>query len=216
MVQGFPAGEVDPDVVVQRPAEHVCPVGQRLLQNPQLALSFCTSEQTVPHIIRGAVHPEDPGRHTPIVHDSPVGQRNPHSPQLALSVLMSVHVEHMVRGGAQVPLPPVHTPPEQLCPVGQRLPHEPQLTGLMDTSTQTEPHIICPAPQGLVIGVSVGITGVSVTMTGVSVGMTLVSVGVTGVSSVVEASSSGMTVPPTPRAAHAPRAIEPTASIHRP
>ena len=49
-VQGLPAGEVVPVVVPHRPSEQVWPVAQRLLQNPQLALSLCTSVHTPRHL----------------------------------------------------------------------------------------------------------------------------------------------------------------------
>jgi hypothetical protein len=72
---------------VQRPATQESPGWQASPQLPQFFVSFCKSEQTVPHRFM----PVQGARHCPCAHVSAAAQVVPHAPQFIRSVCVSTH-----------------------------------------------------------------------------------------------------------------------------
>jgi len=171
------------------PAAQVCPIGQAVPHEPQLALSLAVSTQViaapVPQTVRGAVHAT---AQRPVVQVCPIGQALPHMPQWVSLDCTSTHASPQ----RIWPVGHAHAPAVQLCPPEHAIPHAPQFVGSVCVSVQVAPQRRCPighepplSPTGVsAMGVSTtGVSTTGVSTTGVSTtGVSLTGVSTTGVS----------------------------------
>jgi hypothetical protein len=113
-------------------------MGHALPQEPQLALSVCSSTQAAPQAVRPAGHTQ-----APPTHDCAAEQAFPHVPQLSRSVAVFRHTPlHAVCPAAQA-----HTPAAHRAPCAQALPQAPQLAPSVWKFTQAPLQAVRPALQ---------------------------------------------------------------------